>query len=65
MKLDSQRYNNNDVNVISYETSRLIKIFDVSKETSVAYVIKTILEIINRWDRIEIHVLSKIEDAKK
>jgi hypothetical protein len=59
MKLDSQKFEKNDVNVISYESSRLIKIFDVDMNTPVAYVIKTLLEIINRWKSIEIHVLMK------
>jgi hypothetical protein len=52
-------------NIISYDTQRLIKIFDVDKDTSVSYLIKTLLEIINRWDRIEIHVLNNKGDEKK
>lgn len=46
---------------IGYEVQRAIKIFEVTRETKVFYVIKTLLEIINRWKEVEIHVVKKYE----
>ncbi len=34
----------------------LIKVFEVEKETKIAYIINTLLHVINRWDKIRIYI---------
>lgn len=46
-----------DQPIISYKSSRLIKIFDVRKDDDVSYLIKTLLSVMSRWPHIEIHIL--------
>ena len=42
----------------------LIKIFTINKETKVSYLIKTLLEIINRWDKIRIYIFNTKGEKK-
>jgi len=42
-----------------------IKIFEVDNKTNVAYIINTILNIINRWDRIKIYIFNKSRTYKE
>lgn len=46
-------------NIMGYDVKRHLKIITVTKNTKVAYIIKTLLEIINRWEEVEIHVITK------
>lgn len=49
---------------ITYEAKRLIKIFDLTKENSVSYLIKTVLEIMIKHKKIEVHVLMSNKKRK-
>ncbi len=35
---------------------QLIKTFDIDKDTKIAYIIQTLLIIINRWQKIRIYI---------
>lgn len=62
---DSTLIYQKDNNIIGYKAEKLIKIFDVDRDTDVSYLIKTILEILNRWCKIEIHVIDRNGEMKK
>ena len=36
----------------------LIKVFDVTRETKVSYIINTLLNVINRWSKIRIYIFN-------
>jgi hypothetical protein len=48
--------------LVSYDLKRQIKIIDLKKSDNAAYLIKTLLEIMNRWGDIEVHVLKRDEN---
>jgi hypothetical protein len=42
----------------------LIKVIDIDKETNIAYLINTLLKIINRWNKIRVYIYDIKESEK-
>ena len=45
-----------ELELFNESKEQLIKVFDVDKNTKIAYIINTLLVIINRWSNIRIYI---------
>lgn len=43
---------------------QLIKVFDINKNTKIAYIISSILTVLNRWENIRIYIYNSSEVGK-
>ena len=49
--------------IFKEDNENLIKVFEITRETKVSYIINSLLNIINRWSKIRVYIYN-IESEK-